>query len=69
MRSLKLKLERIVAETTRENSIESVDRVFQLLLLRGQKIDFISGYRDEFRSLREATRSDLQNAESPPAEP
>lgn len=50
MRSLKLKLDRIVAETTRENSIESVDRVFQLLLQRGQKIEFISRHRDEFRT-------------------
>lgn len=47
MRSLQLKLERIVAQTTPENSIESVDQVFQLLLQRGHKTDFISGYRDE----------------------
>jgi hypothetical protein len=50
MRSLQLELERIVAETTPDNSIESVERVFQLLLQRGQKVDFISGYRDEFRT-------------------
>ncbi len=50
MCSLQLKLEQIVAETTPENSIESVDQVFQLLLQRGQKTDFISGFRDEFRT-------------------
>ena len=50
MRTLKSKLDQIVAETTRENSIESVDRVFELLLQRGQKIPFIVGYRDEFRT-------------------
>ena len=50
MRTLKAKLEQIVAETTSEKSFESVDRVFQLLLQRGQRTEFISGYRDEFRT-------------------
>jgi hypothetical protein len=50
MRTLLRKLEQIVAETTPTNSMESVDRVFQLLLQRGRKTQFISGYRDEFRT-------------------
>ena len=49
MRSLQMKLEQIVAETTPENSFESVDRVYQLLLERGRNTEFISAYRDEFR--------------------
>ncbi len=49
MRSLQAQLDQIVAETTPDNSFNSVDRVFQLLLQRGQKTDFIAGYRDEFR--------------------
>lgn len=50
MRSLLSKLEQILAVTTRDNSSESVDRVFSLLLQRGQKSDFISAYREEFRT-------------------
>lgn len=50
MLSLQASLEQIVATTTSESSIESVDQVFQLLLQRGQKTEFISGYRDEFRA-------------------
>lgn len=63
MRSLQRKLERIVAETTPDNSIESVDHVFQLLLQRGQKTDFISGYRDEFRTFGEQMQQKVGIAE------
>lgn len=49
MRLLQSHLDEIVAETTAENSFDSVDRVFQLLLQRGRKTDFITGYREEFR--------------------
>jgi hypothetical protein len=63
MLSLQLSLKQIVATTTSENSIESVDRVFQLLLQRGQKTEFISGYRDEFRAYFEATRHSSHMAE------
>lgn len=63
MRSLQASLEEIVATTTPENSIESVDRVFQLLLTRGQKTEFISGYRDEFRTHFETARASSQMAE------
>ena len=52
MLALKLELDAIVAETNDENGFESVDRVFDLLLQRGQKIEFISGYRDEIREWR-----------------
>jgi hypothetical protein len=50
MRLLQGKLEEIVSQTTPENSLDSVDRVFQLLLERGRRTEFISGYRDEVRS-------------------
>lgn len=63
MRSLQRKLERIVAETTPENSIESVDDVFQLLLQRGQKTDFISGYRDVFQKFAEQIQRKVGIAE------
>lgn len=63
MRSLQLSLEQIVAAATPENSIESVDRIFQLLLERGQKTEFISGYRDEFRTYFESTRHSRQRIE------
>jgi hypothetical protein len=56
MRSLKLNLEQIVAETTSDNSFESVDRIFQLMLEFGRRKEFISGYRDEFRSYSEQSR-------------
>ena len=49
MRALKDKLEQIVDKTNRDNSIESVDRVFQLLLDQGQRTPFITGYRDALR--------------------
>jgi hypothetical protein len=63
MRSLLTDLEAIVSTTTTENSIESVDRVFQLLLRRGQKTEFISGYREEFRAyFEDARRSSVTNA-------
>lgn len=55
MRSLQSQLDQIVAETTSENSFDSVDRVFQLLIRRGQKTDFIAGYREEFRMYRDQT--------------
>ena len=64
MRSLLEELEQIVAETTPANSMESVDRVFELLLQRGRKTEFISGYRDEFR-----TYSDLSIPPNRIAEP
>ena len=63
MRSLLANLEEIVSTTTPENSIESVDRVFQLLLKRGHKTEFISGYRDEFREYGETIRQRSQKAE------
>ncbi|MFM9065267.1 MAG: hypothetical protein ACKOOI_19845 [Pirellula sp.] len=63
MRSLQRKLEQIVAETTPDNSIESVDHVFQLLLQRGQKPNFISGYRDEFRTFGEQMQRKVGIAE------
>ncbi len=63
MRSLQASLEEIVATTTPENSIESVDRVFQLLLQRGQKSEFIAGYHDEFRTYGETIRRASQMAE------
>jgi hypothetical protein len=63
MRSLQQSLEQIVATTTSENSIESVDQVFQLLLQRGQKTEFISGYRDEFRTYFETMRRSSQVVE------
>jgi hypothetical protein len=50
MRTLLGELEQIVALTTTNNSMESVDRVFQLLLQRGLKTEFVSGFRDEFRT-------------------
>ena len=50
MQALQLKLDRIIAEATVENSMECVDKVFALLLQRGRKTRFITGYRDEFRS-------------------
>lgn len=48
MRILLGKLKRIVDQTNSKNSRDSVDRVFQLLLERGQKVEFISAYRNEF---------------------
>ena len=53
MRSLQSQLDRILAETTSENSIESVDRVFELLMQRGRKTEFINGYLEEFRAYYE----------------
>lgn len=50
MRSLQAQLDQIAAEATPVNSIESVDRVFRLLLARGQKTEFIRGFHDEFRA-------------------
>ena len=46
---LKHQLERIVAETNTDNSIESIEAVYTLLLQHGRKADFIIPYRDEFR--------------------
>lgn len=54
MRSLQSDLDRILGETTAENCLESVDRVFELLLPYGKDPRFITGYRDEFRRYREA---------------
>jgi hypothetical protein len=56
MRSLASSLHQILTETTRQDSSESVDRVFELLLQRGQKADFIEAYREEFNSEREEVR-------------
>lgn len=50
MQELRRQLEQIAAETNHSNSIESVDRVFELLLKRGQKIKFITEYRKEFKT-------------------
>lgn len=50
MRALQSNLDQIVAEATTENSMECVDRVFAILLHRGWKTQFITGYRDEFRA-------------------
>ena len=50
MQTLLERLEEIVDETTPVTSVKSVDRVFELLLQRGRKTEFISGYRDEFRT-------------------
>ena len=50
MLTLKMDLDRILAETTPHNSIESVDRVYRLLQRRGKNIEFISMYRDSFRT-------------------
>lgn len=56
MHTLHLKLEGIIAGTTQENSIESVDRVFELMLQNSPRKDFISRYREIFRAYREAAR-------------
>lgn len=50
MQSLTVELDRILAETTPNNSTESVDRVYRLLLQRGEKTEFISAYRDSLRT-------------------
>ena len=60
MRELKQQLDRIVAETNSGNSIESVDRVFSLLLQLGQRIEFITNYRAEFKTYD----SQIKNAPS-----
>jgi hypothetical protein len=49
MRALQTRLEQVLAETSPANSVESVDRVFALLLEQGRKTVFITGYREEFR--------------------
>ena len=68
MRSLQTTLDQIVTETTRENSIESVDRIFQLMLQRGHETDFISWYHDLFRKQTRASRRRHSHVESlPPA--
>ncbi len=53
---LKHELEKIVAGTNADNSIESIERVYALLLQQGRKADFIIPYRDEFRELTEHVR-------------
>lgn len=50
MLSLQHDLEQILATTSAESSHLSVEQVFELLLERGQKPDFINGYREDFRS-------------------
>lgn len=49
MRAIQAELDVILAETTSENSIESVDRIYDLLLEHSDKTEFITGYRDEIR--------------------
>jgi len=58
MRVLKVRLEQILAETTPNNSIDSVDQVYQLLLQRSEKTAFISPYRESFHTYV----NDLKNA-------
>jgi hypothetical protein len=53
---LQSKLERIVASATAENSMDCVDQVFALLLQRGRKTRFITGYREEFRTYHNDTQ-------------
>lgn len=51
MQRLQQRLEEIVANTTAENSRDSLDQVFELLLsLPRARREFITGYRDEIRS-------------------
>jgi hypothetical protein len=54
MRGLQSRLDQIVDEAATQNSFDSVDRVFALLLERGRKTEFISGFREEFQSHRDA---------------
>jgi hypothetical protein len=54
MRGLQLRLNQIVDDATTQNSFESVDRVFALLLEQGRQTEFISGFREEFQSHRDA---------------
>ncbi len=49
MIQLEHELEQIVAGTNSDNSIESIEQVYALLLQQGRKADFIIPYRDEFR--------------------
>lgn len=51
MRALQSKLDQIRASTTPENAFESVDRVFELLTKQcSNKSEFITGFREEFRT-------------------
>ena len=52
MQSLQMKLDEILAETTQDNSIESVDRVFELMLQNSPRKEFISRYREGFQYYR-----------------
>ncbi len=60
MRVLLKNLEQILAETNSENSPESIERIFALLLSHSPKTEFITGYRDE---LREYFAEERQRAE------
>lgn len=50
MRHLQQELEDIVARATPQSSVECVDQVYDLLQRRGEKTEFIAGFRDEFRT-------------------
>ena len=51
MRDMQSRLGEIRARTTPENAIESVDKIFELLTQRcSNKSEFITGFREEFRS-------------------
>lgn len=52
MHSLHLKLEKIIAETTRENAIESIDSIFNLMLQNSPREEFITRHRDIFEKYR-----------------
>ncbi|QDT35385.1 hypothetical protein [Thalassoglobus polymorphus] len=53
MRSLKQKLDEVVANTSRKNSPASVDQVYGLLLSLDFKTEFVAGYHDEFKQYLE----------------
>lgn len=50
MQMLLTKLEQCVSETTPDNSIATVERIYALLLDETKNRQFVTGYRDEFRA-------------------
>jgi hypothetical protein len=42
-------LDQIVSQTTTDNSVSTVDTIYEMLLARAENPRFVSGYRDEFR--------------------
>jgi hypothetical protein len=62
MQELQTQLDRILAETSPDNSAESIDRIFGILLQRGQRTEFITGFRDEFRAYHDAVQRKVLNA-------